>query len=95
MEKTTTYFPAVWAPQSGVQLTWPHAATDWAYMLPRVQACFVNIAREIAARERLLIVTPEPEAVKRQIADTVRMRTYALCSAPPTIHGHATTAPSP
>ena len=82
MEKTTTYFPAEWAPQSGVQLTWPHAATDWAYMLPRVQECFVNIAREIAARERLLIVTPEPEEVKRQIADTVCMDNVRFVQCP-------------
>ena len=95
MEKTTTYFPAEWAPQSGVQLTWPHAATDWAYMLPRVQACFVNIAREIAARERLLIVTPEPEAVKRQIADTVRMENVRFVQCPTNDTWARDTAPSP
>lgn len=40
-------------------------------MLEEVQECFVNIAREIAERELLLIVTPEPEAVEKQIAATV------------------------
>ena len=25
--------PAEWEPQSGVQLTWPHAGTDWAPLL--------------------------------------------------------------
>ena len=59
--------PAEWAPQSGIQLTWPHAGTDWAHMLTEVQACFTAIAREIAQRELLLIVTPEPEEVKKQI----------------------------
>lgn len=59
--------------QSGVQLTWPHAETDWAYMLSEVQECFINIAREIAKRELLLIVTPCPEAVKNQIAGVVNM----------------------
>ena len=38
-----------------------------------VQECFINIAREIAKRELLLIVTPEPEEVKKQIAATVNM----------------------
>lgn len=38
--------PAEWAPQSGIQLTWPHAGTDWAHMLTEVQACFAAIARE-------------------------------------------------
>ena len=54
-----------WYPQSGVQLTWPHAATDWAYMLPEVTECYLRLAFEIARRESLLIVSPEPEDVKR------------------------------
>ena len=66
--------PADWAPQSGIQLTWPHAGTDWAHMLTEVQACFAAIAREIAQRELLLIVTPEPEEVKKQISATVNMQ---------------------
>lgn len=73
VEMRAPFLPAEWFTQSGVQLTWPHAATDWAYMLPEVQACFVNIAREIAKRELLLIVTPEPEEVKQQIVDKVNM----------------------
>lgn len=78
METTATILPAEWTRQSGVQLTWPHAATDWAYMLDEVQTCFLHIAREIAARELLLIVTPEPEEVKRQISDTVNMENVRL-----------------
>lgn len=66
--------PAEWAPQSGIQLTWPHAGTDWAHMLTEVQACLAAIAREIAQRELLLIVTPEPEEVKKQISATVNMQ---------------------
>lgn len=73
VEKQALFLPAEWYPQSGVQLTWPHAGTDWAYMLEEVQACFVNIAREIAARELLLIVTPEPDEVKKQIMHAVNM----------------------
>ena len=64
---------AEWETQSGIQLTWPHAATDWAYMLDEVETCFVAIAREIAARELLLIVTPERERVEARIADEVNM----------------------
>ena len=45
MEKTY-YLPAEWHPQSYIQLTWPHAETDWAYMLDEVEACFYDIARE-------------------------------------------------
>lgn len=74
IEMCAPFLPAEWFAQSGVQLTWPHAGTDWAYMLPEVQACFVNIAREIAKRELLLIVTLEPEEVKKQIVSSVNMQ---------------------
>ena len=71
-------FPAEWAPQQFVQLTWPHADTDWAYMLEEVQACFKNIAREVAKRQQLLIVAPDVEEVRRQIADEVNMANVRL-----------------
>lgn len=67
------FLPAEWYPQSGVQLTWPHTGTDWAYMLEEVQKCYVRIAKEIAKRELLLIVTPNPDEVKKQIATEVNM----------------------
>lgn len=73
VELRSPHLPAEWYPQSGIQLTWPHAGTDWAHMLTEVQECFVHIAREIAKRELLLIITPKPEAVKKQIASTVNM----------------------
>lgn len=64
MEKNC-YLPAEWHPQSYIQLTWPHAGTDWAYMLDEVEECFCNLAREIAARQPLLLVAPEfPEALE-------------------------------
>lgn len=72
-DKSNVCLPAEWAWQSGIQLTWPHAGTDWAHMLTEVQACFVNIAREIAKRELLLIVTPQPQEVKKQISALVNM----------------------
>ena len=82
VEMRAPRLPAEWALQSGVQLTWPHAKTDWAYLLDEVVHCFANIAREIAAREKLLIVTPEPENVKKQISATVNMDNvrFAMCA---------------
>ncbi len=75
-------FPAEWAPQQFVQLTWPHADTDWAYMLEEVHACFKNIAREVAKRQQLLIVAPDVEEVRRQIADEVNMANVRLVELP-------------
>ncbi len=59
-----TFFPPEWFPQSGVQLTWPHAGTDWCDLLPEVTDCYVKMAYEIASREPLLIVTPERDKVE-------------------------------
>lgn len=59
--------PAEWEPQRFVQLTWPHAETDWAPYLESAQQCFTAIAREVTRREPLLVVTPEPEAVEQQL----------------------------
>jgi agmatine/peptidylarginine deiminase len=51
--------PAEWEPQSGVQLTWPHAGTDWAPMLDDIILTYRQMALEISRRERLLVVAPE------------------------------------
>lgn len=56
--------PAEWAAQSGVWITWPHAGTDWAYMLDEVTECYVRLAFEIATRETLIIVHPRPDEVR-------------------------------
>lgn len=69
VEASASYLPAEWELQSGIQLTWPHEATDWAYILEEVQACFIHLAKEISQRERLLIVSPSPESVKKQLQD--------------------------
>lgn len=61
--------PAEWHPQSAVQLTWPHAETDWRDLLEEVIPCFVEIAREISLREKLIIVCPNIEDVKIQLGD--------------------------
>ncbi|MCF0197236.1 MAG: agmatine deiminase family protein, partial [Bacteroidaceae bacterium] len=57
------FLPAEWHPQQCVQLTWPHADTDWADILSDVEECYVRIAHEILLREPLLIVTPHPTEV--------------------------------
>lgn len=56
--------PAEWAPQSGIQLTWPHAGTDWMSCLPEITAVFVEMTRIIAQREKVVIVAPYIEEVK-------------------------------
>lgn len=75
MELRGTFLPAEWYPQSGVQLTWPHANTDWADILAEVDDCFIHIAYEILAHdERLLIVTPEPARIQSLLAQRLPAR---------------------
>ncbi len=73
-EMRSTHLPAEWFPQSGVQLTWPHADTDWAYILPEVEECYVRMALEIALRERLIIITPHPEEVEQLLHERLPQR---------------------
>lgn len=70
IEARIPHLPAEWEKQSGIQLTWPHEKTDWAYMLDEVEHCFIDIAREIAQRQLLLIVHPKPEKVRKKLEGT-------------------------
>lgn len=67
----TTFFPSEWTMQSGVMITWPHEDTDWAYMLDEAVACFVEIAREISKRERLLIVCRNEQSVRKDLGEVM------------------------
>ena len=57
---TTRRMMAEWEPQSCVQLTWPHAATDWAPMLDDIIAVYEEMKREIEKREPVLVVDDIP-----------------------------------
>ena len=48
--------PAEWECQSMVQLTWPHAKTDWAYMLSEITRTYEEMAAVIRQYEELLVV---------------------------------------
>lgn len=75
-----TLLPAEWFPQSAVQLTWPHAGTDWVPILDEVIPCFVSIAKEIMKREKLVVVCPDALEVKEQLGvfDEERVRFVEL-----------------
>lgn len=63
-------FPAEWHPVSAVQLTWPHASTDWAPVLTSVEPCFADIARAILKESRLIIVAPETDHIRKYFSET-------------------------
>ena len=61
--------PAEWEPQSMIQLTWPHRGTDWAPVLDEIVSVYVEMAREIAKREPLLIVIPDKSDLPQEILE--------------------------
>src|ERR1035437_9184939 len=70
-DKLQIQLPAEWSPQSGVQITWPHENTDWKDIIEEVIPCFVAIAKEIAKRERLLIVCHDIDTVSHQLGKDI------------------------
>jgi len=63
------FFPSEWHPQSALQLTWPHEATDWATALDEVIPCFVAITKEVIKRENVLIICADANKVREQLRD--------------------------
>lgn len=60
-------WPAEWAPQSGVMLTWPRRQGPWGTERAPVERVFLDLAREIAWREPVLMVV-EDQAQQHEIA---------------------------
>lgn len=74
------HLPAEWHQQEAIQLTWPHSGTDWADTLEEVTRCYINMAREIALRQKLWIVAPQPQRVKAMLEASLPGRALANIS---------------
>ena len=74
---TDYVLPAEWSEQSGVQMTWPHAATDWLPYLEDITHTCVEMARVIVRYEPLLIVIPDPAPVKARLYDEIDARWHS------------------
>ncbi len=79
--------PPEWAPQSAVQLTWPHADSDWSWILEEAAANFTQIALQITRRQNLVVACHNPvdlETVRKRLqeagADSRRIRLYVAPS---------------
>jgi len=48
-------FPAEWAKQAAVMLTWPHAQTDWAEHLLEVESVYLNLAQHIFQYQNVIV----------------------------------------
>lgn len=56
--------PAEWEPQDAVQLTWPHAGTDWRGMLGEVVALYERLVALLAGTAEVLIGAPAEQVVR-------------------------------
>lgn len=71
MTKQNYIFPAEWHRQSCVQLTWPHADTDWQPYLDEIQETFVQIAKAVAQYERLIIAARNTDDVRSLLEESL------------------------
>ena len=62
--------PAEWEPQSFLQLTFPHANSDWAYLLEEATACFVDIIQNVAVFQPVLVVCDDADRVRSFFENT-------------------------
>ncbi len=60
--------PAEWENGRAVLLSWPHAGTDWNYMLEQAQDCYYEMVKAIAPHARILIVAPDTAPVKARLS---------------------------
>lgn len=76
-------FATEWDNQDGILIAWPHAGTDWAYMLDEVTACYVEMARAILEDdERLVIVAPDADDVKASLGQDVDWQRISIIELP-------------
>lgn len=57
--------PAEWHRQVAVQLTWPHADTDWAPYLEDIVRMELEMAKQITLRQNLVVATPHKDEVEQ------------------------------
>ncbi len=67
MTTHVAYLPPEWAEQSGIQLTWPDEQTDWVTNLEEVIPVYEQMAHEIMAREKLLLVCRQKSALPESL----------------------------
>lgn len=81
-QNITRRLPAEWEPQDAVQLTFPHADSDWADMLDAVLPVFVQLAETISRFETVLIVCQDATATRKLLAgaNTANLRFAEISS---------------
>lgn len=66
--------PAEWEMEGAVLMAWPHADTDWNYMLPEAIACFRDVVTAISSYYKVILVTPDIESARIQLGPNCRIK---------------------
>lgn len=66
-EPAARRFPAEWEPVGAVMVAWPHAGTDWAYMLDEVQQCYSELIAAITRHAAAIVVAPDTSEPRRRL----------------------------
>jgi len=70
MSSTSIRFPAEWEQQDGILLSWPTATSDWADILPDIEAVFIELVTTISHFERVIIVCAEVNTIRGKLINT-------------------------
>ncbi len=79
MSNSILRLPAEWDRQDAVLLTWPHDQSDWQPWLAEVEPVFIDIAREVAKRQ-ILIVSSRDETHLLYLRDLLTSAGVAMAN---------------
>lgn len=71
MTNNNLRFPAEWEKSDAILVSWPHAESDWAYMLSEVTACYVDMVSKIARFQHVIVVAPDESIVLKTLTPDV------------------------
>ncbi|MDE7411113.1 MAG: agmatine deiminase family protein [Paramuribaculum sp.] len=74
--KLPVRLPAEWEYSGAILLSWPHAKTDWAYMLDEVQTCFIKIVEAISTYQKVIIAAPDIEIPQKQLTHIAKDKIF-------------------
>ncbi|MBD5308107.1 MAG: agmatine deiminase family protein [Bacteroides sp.] len=60
--------PAEWEYDGPIMLAWPHAETDWAYMLDEVAECYTELVKALTEEKQVIIVAPDISVPKAALS---------------------------
>ncbi len=59
---------AEWEPQAAVLVAWPHADTDWDYMLPEAEECYANLVGAITRHATAIVIAPDTSRAREVLS---------------------------